>query len=216
MVSVYVISYAGFVQSVEVNRCETVPMARAVAGAMPNERTAFIIEGPDSFNALKITGATVIKLFNTFAAKPIAKFETRAVGQERLFNLITEKFGIVELTEVELPAGASPDPEPTTTQTDAAAADPSLTEDIMAGKKKVAKKVAKKAAATDGSGRTRKNADAKITLLAKENPKRPASDAYKRFAKYKTGMTVGEALKAGVTSGDLAYDVKHEFIRIAG
>lgn len=62
--------------------------------------------------------------------------------------------------------------------------------------KKVAKKAVKKAAS--GKGRRAKfSDDAKITLLVKENPRRKGTVAYDKFAKFKSGMTVGEFMKAG-------------------
>ena len=40
-----------------------------------------------------------------------------------------------------------------------------------------------------------------ITLLKKENPRRPGSAAYNRFALYRDGMTVAEYLAAGKKAG---------------
>jgi hypothetical protein len=56
--------------------------------------------------------------------------------------------------------------------------------------------------------------DAKITVLAAPNPKRPGSAARQRFAAYRTGMSVAQALRAGVWYGDMRYDTKHRYIRI--
>jgi hypothetical protein len=56
--------------------------------------------------------------------------------------------------------------------------------------------------------------DAKVKVLAKGNPKTKGSASYKRFAKYKSGMTVAAALKAGITRGDLRWDVERAFISI--
>lgn len=53
-----------------------------------------------------------------------------------------------------------------------------------------------------------------ITVLVKDNPKRPGSKSHARFALYKTGMTVGEFLAAGGTSGDVAWDARHKFIEV--
>ena len=55
--------------------------------------------------------------------------------------------------------------------------------------------------------------NAKITLLQKENPKRGASA--KRYALYKSGMSVADYLAKGGWRGDLAWDSEREFIRIA-
>lgn len=47
---------------------------------------------------------------------------------------------------------------------------------------------------------------------AENNPKRPGSKAAVRFALYKDGMTVRQALEAGLDPGDLAYDSNKQFI----
>jgi len=56
--------------------------------------------------------------------------------------------------------------------------------------------------------------DQVITLLVDHNPKRPGSASHARFENYEDGMTVKEALTAGLISGDLSWDVAHEFIEI--
>jgi hypothetical protein len=54
----------------------------------------------------------------------------------------------------------------------------------------------------------------KIKLLVKENPKRPGSSSFDRFALYKKSKTVGDFIEAGGKSADVAYDVKHEYIEL--
>lgn len=66
----------------------------------------------------------------------------------------------------------------------------------------------------DKTSRKRFSDEGKITILAKENPKRAGSAAHGRFANYKNGMTVKAAKEAGLTAADLAYDSAHEYIRI--
>lgn len=56
--------------------------------------------------------------------------------------------------------------------------------------------------------------DKKIRVLVKENPKRKGTAGAKRFALYRSGMTVAAALKAGVTRADLNWDTEHKFIEI--
>jgi len=58
-------------------------------------------------------------------------------------------------------------------------------------------------------------ADAKISVLAQENPKRKGSAAHRRFAKYKSGQTVAEALTAGVQREYLRWDARRKFIKVA-
>lgn len=94
-------------------------------------------------------------------------------------------------------------------------------EDNMKTKAKTKKTTAKKTAAPKtpktpkaaSSSRGLKG-DLKITVVAKENPKRKGSDAAKRFAKYKNGMTVQEARDAGVGPGDLKWDIEKGFISV--
>ena len=60
--------------------------------------------------------------------------------------------------------------------------------------------------------------DAKITLVATANPKRPASKAFGVFASYVDGMTVKEFcdLNGKEATGHLVYDAKHGSISIEG
>lgn len=90
------------------------------------------------------------------------------------------------------------------------------------GKGKAAKEVKAKSGKKVGKGGGGKRArlfkdDQRITVLSKKNPKREGSASFDRFELYETGkrgMTVKQALEAGVTSGDLAWDSKHEYISI--
>lgn len=47
------------------------------------------------------------------------------------------------------------------------------------------------------------------------NPKRAGSASHGKFAKYVDGMTVQQAVDAGMTGADLTWDTKHGFIKIA-
>lgn len=61
--------------------------------------------------------------------------------------------------------------------------------------------------------------DSKIKILAESNPKRPSSTAYERFEGYLTTpppSSVEEALKNGLTMGDIKFDFIHNFIDIEG
>jgi hypothetical protein len=53
----------------------------------------------------------------------------------------------------------------------------------------------------------------KIKIIEK-NPKKNGTEAYKRYALYRTGMTVGQALEKGVKRMDLTWDSQHKFIEI--
>jgi hypothetical protein len=54
-----------------------------------------------------------------------------------------------------------------------------------------------------------------ITTPDKKNPKRQGSASYDRFAAYKDGMTVKDAVAAGVLYADLSWDVGHGFISVS-
>lgn len=57
---------------------------------------------------------------------------------------------------------------------------------------------------------------AQITILAAGNPKREGSKAHGRFALYQDGMSVQDALDAGVITPDLVHDAAHGHIAIEG
>jgi len=81
---------------------------------------------------------------------------------------------------------------------------------------RVVERGAKAPKATPKRGRAAKYPDdAKITLLAKENPKREGSKAHKKFALYETGMTVGEFIAKGGNLADVAWDARKNFISVA-
>ena len=72
-------------------------------------------------------------------------------------------------------------------------------------------KPAKKAAAGRSSNF---KPDQTIKILAKENPHREGTGRFKRWSKYKEGMTVAQALKAGFNSANLRYSVEDGHIKI--
>lgn len=83
-------------------------------------------------------------------------------------------------------------------------------------KKPAAKSPAKKATGKKAPPprKARFTDEMKITVVAKENPKREGTAAHKAFARYKSGMTVAEAIKAGVRRADLSYDTANGHITI--
>lgn len=82
-------------------------------------------------------------------------------------------------------------------------------EDEDKPRKKAKSKANGKAKGGSGVKRERRfEDDQKIVLKVKENPKREGSASYDRFEAYfdKKVKTVGDALKKGITLGDLAWD----------
>jgi hypothetical protein len=57
--------------------------------------------------------------------------------------------------------------------------------------------------------------DARKIVDVVPNPKREGTESHVRFAKYKKGMTVAQALSAGLTRGDIDWDSKRSFIKFA-
>ena len=55
-------------------------------------------------------------------------------------------------------------------------------------------------------------ADNRVISAIVSNPKKPGSASYDRFAKYREGMTVSEAIAAGVTMADVKWDSERGFI----
>ncbi len=56
--------------------------------------------------------------------------------------------------------------------------------------------------------------DQTITVLVKENPRRPGTKAFERFKLYKTGMKVSEYLKKGGIRGSIRTDLKRGNIEV--
>lgn len=54
--------------------------------------------------------------------------------------------------------------------------------------------------------------DRVIRIVEKKNPKKEGTAAHKRYATYEDGMTVGEALKKGITLRDIRHDTRQKYI----
>jgi hypothetical protein len=82
------------------------------------------------------------------------------------------------------------------------------------GKAKAAPKE-KKAKKAGGSGRPSSlDGSLKIKKLVPDNPRREGSNRYKRFAKYKDGITVAKLLDSGVSSKGIHTDVDQGYIKL--
>lgn len=58
----------------------------------------------------------------------------------------------------------------------------------------------------------RPKSDPRVIVSVTPNPKQPGSKSHARYENYREGMTVSEALEAGLTSADIAHDTKKGFI----
>lgn len=59
-----------------------------------------------------------------------------------------------------------------------------------------------------------KDKDGKSYNATDNNPKRAGSKSGDRFAKYKAGMTLEQAVQAGVSAADIKWDSEHKYIEI--
>jgi hypothetical protein len=53
-----------------------------------------------------------------------------------------------------------------------------------------------------------------ITVLATTNPYKASSGSHAAFNKYRTGMTLGDAIKAGIKRDWILYDRRMKYISI--
>lgn len=85
-------------------------------------------------------------------------------------------------------------------------------EDLKMGKKKT--EVAEGEVKQRSRGPRGMDKTATINILVEANPKKPSSASYARFDLYQDGMSVAEALEAGITTADIKYDIAKGFISV--
>jgi hypothetical protein len=54
-----------------------------------------------------------------------------------------------------------------------------------------------------------------VVTAVMPNPKKPSSESYARFAKWKVGLTLRQCLEAGITRGDVKWDTERGFVTLA-
>lgn len=101
--------------------------------------------------------------------------------------------------------------KPTTTKTTRPRTKPTLVAPAPAPEKPEPKKVRAKITTQDYRKVLLKD-DARLHLLVAENPWGASTKGHAFFAKYQEGMTVKEAVKAGVPRGYIKYDIAAERI----
>lgn len=77
-----------------------------------------------------------------------------------------------------------------------------------------ARKTAKHQTAGTRLGRRPTHITKVIEVLVQGNPRRKGTAGFKSFELYKPKMTVGEYFVAGGRSNDLAWDIKHGFVKL--
>lgn len=170
----------------------------AVAAATVNDR---IIGGPDD---ILWTGRLLVDVYNSVSdGRPLRKFETLSYGRERLMAAIASV--AVEGT----PPQQQEIPMPTPEQQPQASGGDATTEQRRRGRARVFADSAARRGTVVELTPTKK-----INKLVTENPKRPGTTAFDRFTPYISGMTVEQALAAGVKRGDIRWDVAHGYIEL--
>jgi len=178
----------------------------------PSEGGASVVTSEEALRAFD--GPILVAVYNRIRrGAMIKRFESKEAGVRRVWVLL-ENYDPALINP-----SASPEVPKTEPTTGEAAGDKE--EADMAAKTKSKRKSAgrgvKKTSARARSSDTKRariSDDAKITVLAAENPKKPGSEAFKRFEKYRTGSKVSTTLANGVTRADLSWDRAHGFIAI--
>lgn len=134
-----------------------------------------------------LSGPRLVDLFNALTESGLKKFESRAIGVERLLRI--------------LPTVAVDPPEPK--------------EEVMSEVQEATTE-ANDAEAPKRRGRESIYAPGRVIhILAEKNPKREGSMAHARFALYRHGMTVEQYLEAGGQLGDLGWDEQRKHIWVS-
>ena len=154
----------------------------------PDGRVVWLVTQPDDL--MRVPMPVLLAAYNLATGKAIKMFHTRVKGVSQTHAALRQW-----LSARSIPAEDS----------------------TMSAKKTTpAKKIAKKVSAKKRTGRpARYTPEQRITVLVKENPRRPSADSWRRFNLYKTGMTVAQALEAGLRLVDLRWDARAKFIAIA-
>lgn len=221
----YVLSYQGpnFTE-VRVVSVENQADARKVIDHLPEGACGVKFGQADDLKSL--SAAVVVKLYNSLAETPVVKFDSAAVGRERLFSTVSRIATPAEVPQGEPDEGSlqpNAETDEPSEEPEASASGETEEDPTMAAKKKSTKKTktpkpkaaprAKKPKA-EGAGRAAKFPDTSIITAVQENPKRKGTGAYERYNKYKVGKTLGEAKTAGVTQADIWWDTKQGFVKV--
>lgn len=176
---------------------------------LPGDRIAHVVESESDLSDRTLFSTSVlVAIHNRITDASITEFESRDVGRARVFRDLRDRYNTLPLTVVTTPESETPTPATT-------------------GKpKKERKTVSETTSETTETAPKRRGKpspiahDAIVTIVRKENPKRPGTGNYDRYNAMLRVMgdagrcTVEQARKAGVTLGDLIFNQKHNFITI--
>ncbi len=166
--------------------------ASRVVADLPEVR--HLVSRPDQVDAA-LPGRVLVDVYNGLTGESVSKFPRRSDGARRLFAALPR-------ISREEPAELSPPPRPRRTRGRGVARVSTDTETNH-----------RFADASEARGKgIEVTNDHRITLLVNENPKRGA--AAERFARYINGMSVEDAISAGITKSDIRWDVAHEYVQL--
>jgi hypothetical protein len=84
----------------------------------------------------------------------------------------------------------------------------------VTGDEEMAKTETETETKTKNNGRTVYADDMKITVLVENNPQRQGSKSHSMHEKYHNGMTVKEAMEAGINKSHIIHGVRKGFISL--
>jgi hypothetical protein len=147
--------------------------------------------------------------YNALTGGQIKRFDTRTTGVRRLLEALsrlppplTPTQGVETVTTTESNGAGE---TVTTTENNGAGETVTTTESNGAGETTVKVK--------RGPNRLHSDSDV-IKVLAEKNPQRPGSKSHSMHDKYRDGMTVKEALDAGITMSHIVYGNRKGHIRV--
>lgn len=165
-----------------------------------------------------LTNRVLVGLYNAISGSKVRRFESRAVGRERLLSAVAEAAtpsggatvtpitSVEEIPIVTVLVSLTEAPTPSVVI--------SSVEDLDA----YFETTPDDAAPNVTRGRAPFYArEMIVTILVTENPKKPSKNNHARFAALMAlpaPVTVGAAYAAGVTLGDLKYNVAHGYVSI--
>lgn len=168
----------------------------------------------------QVSSELLVNLHNKIRPeKPIKKFADRATAIKRMYPALD---ALAEMTTGVPRKSAEDVPQSDDVATTQSADSPSTDNTTMATKTKRSRSKStatpkEKKASTNGDGRRGRPsqyAGKVITKLVDENPRREGSFGHKSFAVIRNGMTVEKYQEAGGRIKDLAWDIRHKFVKV--
>lgn len=180
----------------------------------PNGMRLFKVDRTESGDAIHVdpTGPQVTTLHNALVEKPVARFSSRTAAIEKTTKVLSERLSAIEGQQIGKKAREFNELERTAER-------PYARAKRKEGEKVEVQEETKVEAKSRGGRKQTHTDDMIVVLKVDKNPKKEGNTNHKRFAAMMKAMksgrcTVAEAIVAGATRGDLAYDEAHKYIEI--